>query len=185
MVYLFIYIFIACMFVTVSQEMINLFIFYMINHSIISSLLINNLPTKMFIVSLFFLMFIIACIWLAVYKKWSLYLFVTLLSSYIQLISWSITYFDLYVNSLHFNYFSWYIRVSFTKSDFFVLLWNDHHLISSLLNAIVLDYIFNFCFNFNYFSKYVVGWVIKHSIFVCFWNDYYRISSSLIDSLQA
>ena len=40
-----------------------------------------------------------------------------------------------------FNYCSWYVIGCFTKSDLFVCLWNDHHLISSLFLDSLLTWI--------------------------------------------
>ena len=55
------------------------------------------------------------------------------LLSYIQFIEWFFTCFDLYVFYFHFVNCRGYVIDCFTKSEFFVWLWNNYHFISSLL----------------------------------------------------
>ena len=66
-------------------------------------------------------------------KRSIFFIFVPQQLSYINFINWLFSWLNLYVVSLRFNKYSWYVIGCFTRSDPFVWLWNDYYFISSSL----------------------------------------------------
>ena len=140
MVFLFIWIFVASMVVTVFTVS-DFFAWCWNNHFHISSSLIGSLLAQ-FCMLLFFIWIIVAGMLLAILQQIFLCMIVKWISFYIKLIDCLIIYLYTYVLCF-FNYYSKYIYGSFTKNDQSMCLLIDHflylvhwlilHLLSSLL----------------------------------------------------
>ena len=78
-----------------------------------------------------------------------------------------------------------YVIFCFTRSDFYVWLWNKYFIISSSLIGFFSLVVYVVSFHLNYCSKYVFCYVTRSDYFVRLWNDYYLITSSLINCLLA
>ena len=76
---------------------------------------------------------------------------------YIQFINWLYTCLNLYFVSFHLNYCSWCVVGCFTRSDYFVWLWNDYYFTFNSLITYLLAY---FCMLFPFI------WIIVSGKFV-------------------
>ena len=97
-------------------------------------------------------------------------------------IDWFFTCLVLYAVSFHVNYCRQYVTGCFTRSYYFVSLWNIDHLVSSpfILFTDIRIIIKFVCFLLNYCSDYGIGCIYRRDIFVWLWNHYHLVSSSLI-----
>ena len=124
---------------------------------------------------------IVACMVLVFYKKWLLCI---LLLFYIWFIDWFFTCLDLSAGIFLLNYCSWYVIGSFTRSHYFVWLWNDYYFISRSLIDFFLLWSVCYFYHLNYSKWYIVA---------CYYEKWFHcmvVNSSLsfisfIDSLLA
>ena len=82
----------------------------------------------------------LVCYWMF-YKKWLLCIILKWLLSFIRCIDWFFTCLDLYVVYSYLNSCSEYFIGFFTRSEYFVWLWNNCYLTSSSLIDSLLAYI--------------------------------------------
>ena len=99
---------------------------------------------------------------------------------------WSFTCLDLYVDSCHLIFFSWYVICCLRRSGDFLWLRNDFFIWYLLTNWFFtwLD-LYVIPFFFNYCRKYVIGFFTRNDYFWWLWHEYHFILSLFIDFLLA